>query len=1064
MKTSTRKILSMLLAMVMIYAVMAHGVLAEDVSSLIKSVTPANGATGVTNVESIANIEAETLSASYVNLIKIEFNKEMKPSTLNSSSIVVTNVTKGTTISYAPVINDGTVYAIDPADLANIAVAPAAYKAGLLTSTAWADAAGNVYTITITTDAKLADGSQAVSENSELTSFTADYFSSIPYAAGKYIADISSKASEESSFAGTSRNPTDSLFTYTNADTTFVGMAMGNVTETTLRGTITLDKAYDIAGMMIRRRNGGGDYDIAYANYVVGDQNSNKALLSTCGGFKDVCGVVASHTDLDGAKANNGSVITLVQQANTNTSWHIPNRIWFYAYVDDPNYDGPIGSCIKAVTPNNGAENVTNVDNVAHTASDTSSKNYINLIKIEFSEEMNPATLNKDSIVIKNNTTGSVIDYEPIENNGFVYTIDPAVLANTDVNAAAKAQKNTGALWTDYINQNFVINILSTAQKADGTNVAFEKITSFTSDYFVDIPYMGGKRISNVATSASIETYDAGGNYSPQSLILTEPDMVYNNNGRYLVLNNSKKAKDVAKITLDKEYKVAGVMLRTRFKDSTSSWNYGLFTVGNDKESATAIFSTGWGVQNSRVVGNFVERADKAISGKNVYLAVTQDGVNLFFPNKIWIFAYVDDVENVEAVKSVSPSAGSLNVTNVGKDATKLIKIEFNEEMDTSTLNDDTVLVERVYTNGATGEVVRETLSYEPVINDGYTYAIDPADIATIGADIFEEYVHWNSCYDNAYNVVLKGNAVKKAGEEAYISDKDYSLTNFNTDYIVAIPYEEGKYIKNVAEDAHVIDGSYTMFGGYNEDADSMLTEDDSTANITSTQDAVAFNRSKEEEGAQVAAIDLGANYDIAGIMLRGRKNNSAYTSAGVHYYVDEPNVGAKRLIFTNAGIGYKATTETPFAVMTRFSNLKTARQHRGSKIYLNTFPDSAGGQKFHVVNKLWIFAYVNDEDYTGNTTSFDYRNFKAEGSLTDGFTASVEIDRDNAATIIAAVYDKDNNLVGAKLGTWDKDKMTLSVEVPANANAASMKVFFWDSLNNMKPQSVILTEKDLAN
>ena len=51
--------------------------------------------------------------------------------------------------------------------------------------------------------------------------------------------------------------------------------------------------------------------------------------------------------------------------------------------------------------------------------------------------------------------------------------------------------------------------------------------------------------------------------------------------------------------------------------------------------------------------------------------------------------------DSSDIIKSVTPSDGSTDVTNVGVNATSLIKIEFNEAMDPSTLDKDSVVVRR---------------------------------------------------------------------------------------------------------------------------------------------------------------------------------------------------------------------------------------------------------------------------------------------------------------------------------------------------------------------------------
>ncbi|MBQ7960734.1 MAG: hypothetical protein IJ285_05905, partial [Clostridia bacterium] len=296
---------------------------------------------------------------------------------------------------------------------------------------------------------------------------------------------------------------------------------------------------------------------------------------------------------------------------------------------------------VSAVTPSYGATNVTNVKNADN-------GNYVNLIRIEFGEKMNTATLNQDSIVVTRGDT--VVGYTPVINDGTVYAIDPADLVNEKVKGGSARGAYTGVSWNEFINQPYTVTMKNTVRLKNGAPATAEDlaIMSFKSLYFADVPYAEGKCIENVGTSASISAVATSGlNKEPQTL-LTNPDLPYNDGGAYSVLNPGKNLTELGTITLDKAYDVAGVMVRTRFGFSSApSWNGVTFKAGNTKEDAVALLYTGFGgnndtaLNNSCVLSNSVAGFDSAINGQNIYMDM--EAAQLFFPNKIWIFAYTDD-------------------------------------------------------------------------------------------------------------------------------------------------------------------------------------------------------------------------------------------------------------------------------------------------------------------------------------------------------------------------------------------------------------------------------------
>jgi len=603
--------------------VMPMTVCAAD-ADIIKAVTPASGATNVTNV----GLEA-------TGLIKIEFNQALNPATLDKDSVVITRGT--TVIDYTPVVNDGLVYAIDPADLANNAANGGANRAEY-TGVSWNDYANQSYTITLKTTAELEGGGSAVSEDLTVTSFSSLYFVDIPYEDGKYIDNVGASATiSATATSGTNQAPQTLL---TNPDVPYNSSGAYSILNPTRKltdlGTITLDKAYDVTGVMIRTRYGASSGPSWNGvTFKVGDtRESATAMLYT--GFGNPAASVNNTSVLgnfaDGlSSAVNGQYVYLDMEAE---QLFFPNKIWIFAYVDRPLPEVVDEDVIESIIPEDGATNVTNVG-----------VDGTRLIKISFKKEMNPSTLNKDSIIIKRGT--ETVDYVPLLNDGFSYVIDPAALAPSGATGSASGGANTGAHWNDeFYGQTYTISIGGGARQIDGTKVTNTSllVSSFTSDYFVNIPYADEKYIESVGGAASIEVKTTSATNKEPSTLLTNGDTPYSDNGAYVILNPDKNLTDLATITLDKKYDVAGVMVRTRANASSApSWNGGVFAAGDEKASATVLLNTGTGIDNTRVLGGFVGGWENAVNTDKVYISITTN--QLFFPNKVWVFAYLDAPE-----------------------------------------------------------------------------------------------------------------------------------------------------------------------------------------------------------------------------------------------------------------------------------------------------------------------------------------------------------------------------------------------------------------------------------
>ena len=1025
-----KRILSMLMAVIMIAAMMTPTVLAEEVTdaALIESVIPANGATGVTNV----GIDG-------TRLIKITFGKAMDPSSLDKNSVVIKR--GNTVIDYTPIINDGTVYAIDPADLA-VSEAEGGKVPGSYTGALWSDYYNQSYTITLTSAAKLADGVAAVEADTAVTAFTASYFVGIAYAEGKYIDSVGEEATisvVHTSTAGSGQAPSAVL---TNADAEYNNNAIYSILNNDKRtghfATINLDQAYDVAGIMIRSR-----YDASAANSWAGvsfnvgnSQDSTTVMMHT--------GSALNNTRVLGYFAKgmydtaNGQYIYL--NSSVTDGLFFPNKIWVFAYITDENAPEMPQAPVKSVIPAAGSVNVTNVG-----------KDATKLIKIEFSEEMIPATLNKNTIVVKNGN--ATVDYTPLVNDGKVYVIDPADLAVKAANGDSKRAAYTGTAWDNYSNNTYTITMTNGALKADKT-AAVEStalITRFTSSYIADIAYVEGRYIENVATEATIAITSSAATNQPVQTVLTNEDMVYSNSGAFSILNPDKTTGRFATITLDKAYDVAGVMVRTRYKDSTApSWNGVTFKVGMDEANSKSMLYTGFstgaeGFNASSVLASPAEDIFDAAYGQYVYLNAEYQ--QLFFPNKIWIFAYVEDGTAVSnPVLAAEPVGGATNVTNIGKDATKLIQLIFSDEMEPESLDMNSVVVTR------NGEVVE----YVPVINDGYTYAIDPADLApdeAEGSRIRGAYAGmlWADYINNEYKVTLTKDALKEGGT-AVAGDIGTLVTKFTSKYFVNIPYVEGRYIESVGEKASI---SLTTTGNTTNPPESVLTQSDMSY---SNQGEYSVFNPDERENVLLGEITLDKIYDVAGVMIRTRYGASSYPRwNGTMFTVGQSQESAKPIFYT--GFGDNAETALgQSSILGGFAE-DFDSSVRGQKIYMH--------QEYNNMffpNKIWVFAYINDDStYTVNAPAFDYKNFDVSGSLAEGFTAEIEIDRAKAPALIAAIYNASGVLIDTKSATWDAEAKKATVTMPGNAQAAEMKVLLWDNYTGLVPQAGALTEANLA-
>ena len=654
------------------------------------------------------------------------------------------------------------------------------------------------------------------------------------------------------------------------------------------------------------------------------------------------------------------------------------------------------------------------------------------LITISFDKEMDASTLTKDNIVLSR-SDNSAVNYQITVEDSKTVTIDKMYLSNLSMD------NSNIAPGTELAAQDFKIAVKNV--KANGSDSAEpEKVFSFsTAEIVAPVPYVQGKAIRDVSVGLDVKTRYGFADNSVTAGNGTDRSIgtcvwVHDGNDD---ASNTEKDDWVAKYDLGSEYEICGAALR----NFAGYGDYREIVVGGscdanlDKSTDQGFeqyFKTnanfGDNSNRNKVFNSFFAQGTK--TARYIYLVHPRGGTNTTRFSELYVFAYVDGPKNF--VQSTTPVDGTTGVTNIGLNESGYVEINFSEEMNTATLNKDSI----VLTNGA-GTVI----DYTPSVNNGTVYKIDKKYLSSLNSSNTGSNVG-TALKGDTFTITLNTKAKAASGR----TQENYSFSLTTADMVAPVSYVEGKKIIDVASRLP-IEARY----GYAESNSEFGGTDGNVGTAVTPKDESNVTLNGEPSDKWTFRCDLGKNYDIAGIMVQnfnGHNFRMVVLGGSSNADVDK----------------YNETTE-----YVRTGDFSADTVYKGNSVY--SFFDKSENKKARYIygghkktnqlsvylSEMKVFAYVDGEE--------DPYAFNLVGNnTTKRISAEVNREKYPNAVVVVALY-KDGQLVDVKL-TASKEKTDYIYVAGDNAIGEEWtafpwsdghyeaKAYLWDSINGMQPLS----------
>ena len=654
------------------------------------------------------------------------------------------------------------------------------------------------------------------------------------------------------------------------------------------------------------------------------------------------------------------------------------------------------------------------------------------LITISFDKEMDASTLTKDNIVLSR-SDNSAVNYQITVEDSKTVTIDKMYLSNLSMD------NSNIAPGTELAAQDFKIAVKNV--KANGSDSAEpEKVFSFsTAEIVAPVPYVQGKAIRDVSVGLDVKTRYGFADNSVTAGNGTDRSIgtcVWVNDGNDDA-SNTEKDDWVVAYDLGSEYEICGAAIR----NFAGYGDYREIAVGGSND-ANLDKSTDAGFEQyfktnanfgdnrnrNRVFNAFFTQGQK--SARYIYLIHPRNNTNTTRFSEFYVFAYVDGPMNF--VQSTTPVDGTTGVTNIGLNESGYVEINFSEEMNTATLNKDSI----VLTNGA-GTVI----DYTPSVNNGTVYKIDKKYLSSLNSSNTGSNVG-TALKGDTFTITLNTKAKAASGR----TQENYSFSLTTADMVAPVSYVEGKKIIDVASRLP-IEARY----GYAESNSEFGGTDGNVGTAVTPKDESNVTLNGEPSDKWTFRCDLGKNYDIAGIMVQnfnGHNFRMVVLGGSSNADVDK----------------YNETTE-----YVRTGDFSADTVYKGNSVY--SFFDKSENKKARYIygghkktnqlsvylSEMKVFAYVDGEE--------DPYAFNLVGNnTTKRISAEVNREKYPNAVVVVALY-KDGQLVDVKL-TASKEKTDYIYVAGDNAIGEEWtafpwsdghyeaKAYLWDSINGMQPLS----------
>ncbi len=451
-------------------------------------------------------------------------------------------------------------------------------------------------------------------------------------------------------------------------------------------------------------------------------------------------------------------------------------------------------------------------------------------ITIDFDTDMDTSTLNSTNITIQNGT-GSTIEYAADAVTARQYKIDKKYFSSVKDNGAT----------TTLDGDTFTINVANV--KTNDDTVQETKVFHFTTGTILPVSYKAGYIIENVALGKTVTAFGDLADAGDKPEYVT--DGKQGNNWEVLRVNTAEGRDAEFIIDLGKQYDIAGVAFAGGHgTDSSKFWFNRNHILGGSNESGKTTMSDvkQYIASTDTTMLNYDQIRAKFFDGTTESIRYIYGGSSQAYSayREVYAWAYVPTANMVNATY---PENGETGVTNIGAGNNSLVTIDFNTDMNTSTLNSKNIVIKN-----SAGDVI----DYTPYSVESRRVLIDKK--------------YFSSVMDNGAVTTLDGDTftVTVNGVEAQDGtvQKSYSFS-FTTGTVLPVSYKEGYIIENVA------------FGKTVTELGTGKVDGDVAEYVTDGRQINEWKVLRENVTAGNAAlsINLGRQYNIAGIAIAGVNN-----------------------------------------------------------------------------------------------------------------------------------------------------------------------------------------------
>lgn len=454
-------------------------------------------------------------------------------------------------------------------------------------------------------------------------------------------------------------------------------------------------------------------------------------------------------------------------------------------------------------------------------------------ITIDFSTDMDISTLNSTNITIQNGA-GTAIEYTA-DATARQYKIDKKYFSSV---------KNNGAI-TTLSGDTFIINVAN-VKTADKT-VQETKTFNFTTGTILPVSHKDGYIIENVALGKPVTTF---GNLISGDKPEYITDGKQDNNWEVLRVDTTEESDAEFSIDLGKQYDIAGVAFAGGIGTDSNQNNWytkkhilGGSNISDIRDMSSSNMERYIDLIDNNVLNynqiraKFFDNGTKSIQ----YIYGGTDYTKSYsLYREVYAWAYVPAANMVSATY---PENGATGVTNIGAGNNSLVTIDFNTDMDVSTLNSNNIVIKN-----SAGDVI----DYTPYSTETRKVSIDKK--------------YFSSVKDNGAVTTLDGDTFTVTVSGARSKDgtvqESYSFS-FTTGTVLPVSYKEGYIIENVALGKPVTELGTGKVSG------------DMAEYVT---DGRQFNewkvlRENVTAGNAAFSINLGRQYNIAGVAIAGVNN-----------------------------------------------------------------------------------------------------------------------------------------------------------------------------------------------